>query len=281
MTVLRVATWNVRTCLTREGDRVDLDLTAAVLRSLDADLVALQEIDRDQERSGHADQARALGEALGTAWRFGPAMLGPAEPPRRWRPPEPDGDPGGPAYGVALLSRLELEAVETVVLAAPEGRGEPRVALVARVRAGDLRLSVAATHLSFVRRDGVRQLRSLQRHLAGSPSGRGGPDDPRGPSSRGGRGGPVPAPRLLLGDLNLWLPVVRLVSLPGWRPLVRGATFPNRPPGSAGPSVQIDHVLVADAVGVDLRARRTRIAASPVSDHRAVVVSLELAPRPA
>jgi endonuclease/exonuclease/phosphatase family metal-dependent hydrolase len=268
MTVLRVATWNVRTCLTREGDRVDLDLTAAVLRSLDADLVALQEIDRDQERSGHVDQARALGEALGMAWRFAPALLGPAEPPRRWRPPEPDGDPGGPAYGDALLSRVELEAVETFVLPFPEGHGEPRVALVAQVRAGVLSLSVASTHLSFVRRDGVRQLRSLQRRLAGSPGGRGGP------------GGPVPAPRLLLGDLNLWLPVVRLVSLPGWRPLVRGATFPNHPPGSRGTSVQIDHVLAADAAGVDLRVRRTRIAASPVSDHRAVVVSLELASRP-
>jgi endonuclease/exonuclease/phosphatase family metal-dependent hydrolase len=274
MTVLRVATWNVRTCLTREGDRVDLDLTAAVLRSLDADLVALQEIDRDQERSGHVDQARALGEALGMAWRFAPALLGQAEPPRRWRPPEPAGDPGGPAYGVALLSRVELEAVETFVLPLPEGRGEPRVALVARVRAGVPSLSVASTHLSFVRRDGVRQLRSLQRHLAGSRGSQG------GPGGWGGSGGPFPAPRLLLGDLNLWLPVVRLVSLPGWRPLVRGATFPNHPPGSRGTSVQIDHVLAAGAAGVDLRVRRTRIAASPVSDHRAVVVSLELAPRP-
>jgi endonuclease/exonuclease/phosphatase (EEP) superfamily protein YafD len=111
---------------------------------------------------------------------------------------------------------------------------------------------VAATHLSFVPRDGVRQLRWLQRHLAGWP-----------------------APRLLLGDLNLWLPLVRMVSLPGWRPLVRGSTFPNHAPGSPRRTIQIDHVLAAGA-GADLRVRRTRIAAAPVSDHRAAVVDLEV-----
>ena len=162
---LRVATWNVRTCRTREGDRVDLELAAATLRSIDADLVAVQEIDRDQERSGRVDQARALGEALGMCWRYAPALLGPAEQPQRWRRPEQGGDQGGPAYGIALLWRVELETVAPVGLPRPEGRGEPRVALVARVRSGDRRLSVAATHLSFLPRDGIRQLRWLQRRL--------------------------------------------------------------------------------------------------------------------
>jgi len=252
MTAVRLATWNVRTCRTREGDRVDLDRTVAVLRSVDADLVALQEVDREQERSGGLHQACALGEALGMGWHFAPALLGPAMEPEHWRRAEPGRDPGGPAYGIALVSRLALEAVETVALPHPEGRGEPRVALVTRARVGGGRLTVAATHLSFLPGAGIRQLRWLQRDLARRP-----------------------APRLLLGDLNLRPPVVRLVSLPGWRSLARGGTFRNDPPGSPVRPVQIDHVLVSGG-GAHLRVRRTRVAAGPISDHRALVIDLEV-----
>jgi endonuclease/exonuclease/phosphatase family metal-dependent hydrolase len=248
---LRAVTWNVRTCRRREDERVDLDLTVATLRSLDADLVALQEIDRDQDRSDRADQARALGEALGMRWWCAPALLGPANYPDCWREPGPEGDPEGPAYGVALLSRLAAEAVRAVPLPRPRGRGEPRVALLARVRAGERPLSVAVTHLSQ------------------APRGRRAPA-PVAAASPGRRA----AARLLLGDLNLWLPMVRLASLPGWRPLVRGGTFRNRAPERLLPTVQIDHVLAHN--GDALRVRRAWIAAGPVSDHRAAVVDLEV-----
>src|SRR5574341_1782587 len=251
MTVLRVATWNVRTCRPRDPDpgRADLDRTAAILRSIDADLVALQEIDREQALSGGVDQARALGELLGMRWWFCPALLG-STGQGRWRRAEPAEDPGGPAYGIALLSRLEPESVTPVALPHPEGRGEPRVALIAQVGLDTGPLTVAATHLSFLPRAVVRQLRWLQRRLEAEA-----------------------APRLLLGDLNLWLPLVRLVSRPGWRPLARGRTFPNPPPGGAQRSVQVDHVLASG--GERLRVRRTRGAAGPISDHRALVVDLE------
>jgi endonuclease/exonuclease/phosphatase family metal-dependent hydrolase len=254
MSLLRVATWNVRTCRTRDADpdRVDLDRTAEVLRSIDADLLALQEIDRQQERSGGADQARALGELLGMRWWFHPALLGTAWGSKGWRRSAPGTDPGGPAYGIALLSRLEPEWVTPLALPHPQGRGEPRVALIARIGLGGGPLTVADTHLSFVPRSGIRQLRWLQRRLEAEP-----------------------APRLLLGDLNLWLPMVRAVSRSGWRPLARGRTFPNWPPGSAGRSVQIDHVL-ASGGGDRLRVRRSRVAAAPISDHRALVVDLEV-----
>lgn len=254
MTLLRVATWNVRTCRTRDPDpdRVDLERTAEVLRSIDADLLALQEIDRQQERSGGADQARALGELLGMRWWFQPALLGTAFSAEDWRPSELGTDPGGPAYGIALLSRVEPESVTPVALPHPQGRGEPRVALIARLGLLGGPLTFAATHLSFVPGSSVRQLRWLQRRLEGEP-----------------------APRLLLGDLNLWLPMVRALSRPGWRPLARGRTFPNWPPGGPRRSVQIDHVL-ASGGGDRLRVRRTRVAAAPISDHRALVVDLEV-----
>ena len=49
--VLTVATWNIYGGRTWEGARVDLELTLATLRRLDADLIAVQEVDRDQARS--------------------------------------------------------------------------------------------------------------------------------------------------------------------------------------------------------------------------------------
>jgi endonuclease/exonuclease/phosphatase family metal-dependent hydrolase len=243
---LTVATWNIFGGRVWNGSPVDLELTLAMLRRLDADLVAVQEVDRAQPRSHGADQARQLGEALGMEWRYAPAMLG--TPGRRdgWRAPTPgDADPGGTAYGIALLSRLPLAGTETVLL--PQaGRDEPRVALVAGLADG---LTVAGTHLSFVPGPNLTQLRALQAHL----------------DERGG-------PRLLLGDLNLWSPLVRALSRPGWRPLVRGPTFRNRPPGSAARMVQLDHVLAA---GASFTPGRTRIVSGPASDHRAVVVELE------
>jgi endonuclease/exonuclease/phosphatase family metal-dependent hydrolase len=83
-------------------------------------------------------------------------------------------------------SRVDLDLPQA-------GRDEPRVALVAELADGGRRLTVAGTHLSFVPGPNLRQLRALQRHL----------------DERGG-------PRLLLGDLNLWWPLVRVASRPGW-----------------------------------------------------------------
>jgi endonuclease/exonuclease/phosphatase family metal-dependent hydrolase len=248
---LRVASWNIFAGRTWDAGRVDLELVLAMLRRIDADLVAVQEVDRDQDRSHRADQARLLGEALGMDWRYAPALLGTPGGPDGWRPPAPgDPDPGGTAYGIALLSRLPLDRVETVVL--PQaGRDEPRVAIVAEMAEAGRRLTVAGTHLSFVPGPNLVQLRALQRQL----------------DERGG-------PRLLLGDLNLWWPAVRLLSRPGWRPLLHGGTFRNRPPWSRGRLVQLDHVLAAGAAGT-LRPRARRIVSGPASDHRAVVVELE------
>jgi endonuclease/exonuclease/phosphatase family metal-dependent hydrolase len=254
VTRLRVVTWNLQNCLGRDpGSGTDLAGAVAMLRSIDADLVALQEVDREQDRSGGADQAAELATALGMRGWYAPALLGPTNRREEWRAAA-GSDPGGPAYGVALLSRLEVETVATVQLPRPERRGEPRVALVAGVRAGESPLTVACTHLSFIKPDAAVQLRWLERRLEAEP-----------------------APRLLLGDLNLWLPLVRLVSGCRWRPLAFGPTHPNPQPGSVRHSVRIDHVLGSDGGGAAVRVLRTRIVAGPVSDHRALVADLETA----
>src|SRR5437764_12047244 len=80
------------------------------LAGLDADVVGLQEVDVRQPRSGGTDQPAFAAAALGAdTWRFEPTVLG-APAVRGWRPAtgRPDEASGGPAYGIALVSRLPV-----------------------------------------------------------------------------------------------------------------------------------------------------------------------------
>src|SRR5947207_1956421 len=64
-TALRIATYNVHRCRGLDG-RTRPDRIAAVLRTIDADIVALQEmVGPGPHGGGHAE---ALGAALGMGW---------------------------------------------------------------------------------------------------------------------------------------------------------------------------------------------------------------------
>lgn len=121
---LRVVSYNIRHGVGMDG-KLDLDRTAAVLRRLEPDLVALQEIDESCGRSGKVDQAAALGKALGMEHQFGEFM-----------------DYDGGRYGLAVLSRLPVKATRRHAL--PRG-AEPRCALEVEVAMPGLE-----TPLSFV-----------------------------------------------------------------------------------------------------------------------------------
>ncbi|MBC8071730.1 MAG: endonuclease/exonuclease/phosphatase family protein [Deltaproteobacteria bacterium] len=84
------------------GGELGLAPVIAALRDFDADLVALQEVDRGTRRAKRVDQPRAIAEALGMHVEF-------AE----------HGGPGGGRTGVALLSREPLTHVERIEL--PDG----------------------------------------------------------------------------------------------------------------------------------------------------------------
>ena len=240
---LRVATWNIAGARREASGQVDLDAVLAGVRALGADLLAVQEVDRQLARSGRADQPRAIAEALGPGWfwSYAPALVGDDLRPL-------DGpDPGGPAFGNLLASRLPLTAVEHLRFP-PAGGGEQRTAVVGLLQLGLRPLVVAATHLSNRQGHNVRQLRRLQAIVAARP-----------------------APRLLLGDLNLCSSALLLASRRGWPEAGCGRTFP-----SSRPTQQLDHVLRNDPAGV-VRPAGSRVAAAPVSDHRALVVDLHVA----
>ena len=228
----------------------------AACASLEADVLALQEIDRNQARSGRVDQTKAVAEGMGAAaWRFEPALVG--EPGATWRAAADDDDlaGGGAGYGVGLVARLPVRAWHVVRLraakvrapvAVPGGRGrfillpdEPRVALAAEVETPSGPLVVASTHLSFVPGWNLVQLRKLTRALAA-----------------------LGLPCVLLGDLNV--PGSLPARATGWRPLAKVRTFPG-----SSPSMQIDHALGHGLLPVVMHAPARPL---PLSDHRALVL---------
>ena len=121
---LRVVSFNIRHGVGMDGT-LDLDRTAAVLRRLEPDLVAVQEVDEKCRRSGGVDQAAALGKAIGMEQRFGEFM-----------------DYDGGRYGLAVLSRLPIKATRRHEL--PRG-AEPRCGLEVEVEVPGLDLPVSFT----------------------------------------------------------------------------------------------------------------------------------------
>jgi endonuclease/exonuclease/phosphatase family metal-dependent hydrolase len=130
-------------------------------------------------------------------------------------------------------------------------KDEPRVLLAAVLDTPTGPLTVATTHLSFVPGWNLRQLRHAVRSLRA-----------------------LPAPRILLGDLNM--PAAPIRALTGWKPLGRAATFP-----SPAPRAQLDHIL-ADPRGRTRLGRVVQVCTPhpPVSDHRPLIVQLDAGTHP-
>ncbi|MFC7497578.1 MULTISPECIES: endonuclease/exonuclease/phosphatase family protein [unclassified Nocardioides] len=253
---MRLATFNILHGRSPADDRVDVERFAAAVRELDADVLALQEVDRNLPRSAHADLTAVAAGAMGAAeHRFVAALDG--SPGATWTAATGAEQPDSAGYGVALLSRYPVTAWEVVRLPALPARGpwrwhdqrlprlvrdEPRVAVAAQVETPAGSVTVANTHLSFLHYWNGRQLRQLVRALR----------DAR-------------RPLVLTGDLNMGPRraerVTGLVSLAAHR------TFP-----ADSPDRQIDHVL-ADGALVATASEARRLA---LSDHLALVVDLEI-----
>ncbi len=253
---MRLVTFNVLHGASPDDGVVDLDRFARAIVALDPDVLALQEVDRGQERSHGADLADVAAQAMGAAsTRFMAAMT--ADPRGRWRPAPRSPGPDVAAYGVALVSRHPMSGWRELRLPriAPPfpllrrdprrvelRREERRAAVIAQLETPEGPLLVASAHLSFVPGWSQLQLYALRRALA-----------------------TVGGPAVVMGDLNMTPPPARAVTR--FRPLVSALTFPVDEP-----RFQIDHVLARGDVGEVVDARAVQL---PMSDHRALVVELD------
>lgn len=259
---MRVATFNVRHGRPERSRHPDTGQLVAAVRSLDADVIGLQELDRGTARVGGADQPALLAEATGMDLRFARAI-----------------DHDGGQYGVALASRIPLGATEVLRL---PGGGEPRVAVLGVVTdrgstgsdsngsdstgfdgagsdgtgsdgtaehrpdregggSGRVSWAVGCTHLTTVTSDAVRQLGIVLDALVELADGR---------------------PAVLLGDLNLGAEHVGpVISERGWIAAPSGPTHPT-----ARPARRIDWVLVRSGSVTSSAVLDVR-----VSDHRPLI----------
>ncbi|MGE2689423.1 endonuclease/exonuclease/phosphatase family protein [Mycolicibacterium pulveris] len=252
---MRMATFNILHGRSVHDGVVEQDRLIEAVRELDADILALQEVDFDQPRSNKTDLTAIAAEAMGAlSHRFVAAISG--TPGATWMAATGDEQPGTAAYGIALLSRFPAEHWQVLRLPRIPMRfpmylpgpnrvavvdEEPRAAMVGRLDTPLGPLTVANTHLSFVPGWNRVQLRHLLRDLRGFPS-----------------------PSVLMGDLNMTPDSVRRWS--GLRALAHGRTFP-----AEAPTRQLDHILTGDS---GLRVERCCAPLLPVSDHRALVVDV-------
>ena len=252
---MRLATFNLLHGRSLTDGRVVPERLAEAARTLAADVVGLQEVDRGQLRSGGVDQTAQVAGATGAEhWRFVPAVIG--TPGVRWRAASDEEDERLPAYGVGLVSRWPVVRWQVLRLPAARVRApvllpgtrrvvwlqdEPRVGVVAVVETPLGPVTVGTTHLSFVPGRNGAQLRTLTAAMA-----------------------QLPGPRVLLGDLNLPGPLPRLLTR--WRSLARTPTYPG-----PEPRVQLDHVLASGELPPVTAVEAVPL---PVSDHRALLVQL-------
>lgn len=250
---MRIASFNILHGRSLDDGRVDVDRLASAVKTLDADVLGLQEVDRDQPRSLGADLTAVAAEAMGAVdHQFVAALSG--TPGGTWMAATGEEQPGSASYGIALLSRYPVISWRVVRLPALRAsvplwsphtnrpflaRDEPRVAVAAVLDGPSGQFTVCNTHLSFIPGWNSAQLRRLVRSLEGTRE-----------------------PLVLMGDLNMQRRQAARTS--GLTPMASAPTFPT-----GHPVRQLDHVLVRGRMRATGPAEAVRL---PLSDHRALVV---------
>lgn len=144
----RLMTFNIKHAA-RRGGGTDIGAVARVISESQADIVSLQEVDKNQLRSAFLDQGAWLARELGMNAVFGPAI-----------------DRGFGQYGNLLLSRFPILSARTLSL---PSRLEPRSAIIARVVTPAGHVTLLVTHLGLSYQDRADQINAILGELAKEP----------------------------------------------------------------------------------------------------------------
>jgi endonuclease/exonuclease/phosphatase family metal-dependent hydrolase len=246
---LRVMTYNIHSCIGLDG-RVQPERVLRVIRAASADVVALQEVDANRQRSRRADQAQFLAVELGMSHHYFAVL-----------------EDRGERYGLAVISRFPLRVVQMAHLTPADARrrSEARGAMWVELDTSAGKVQLINTHFGLTGEERRRQAAAL----AGEAwLGKMSPIDPVilcGDLNSGPRS---PACRVLGGRLRDAHCVAALRR--------RGATFP-----SLLSMRRIDHIFVSEQFRVaEVFSPRTPTAVL-ASDHLPVCADLELVQPPA
>lgn len=215
---MRVGTYNIKNGLDLERARTDNRKLVEACRTLDVDILALQEVDRRRVRSRFRRQSQLVARRTGAKQTFG-----------RTRRRDLIG-----GYGNALLVRGTLSDVARWDLPITPGH-EARGAILATVEVGKVRCSVAATHLQNRRKEwpgheAPEQLRAVLAALKTRPG-----------------------PRLLMGDMNLRERIAApIIEEAGFVAVEHGPTWPAPEPEHSIDWIAVDGFEIVDAEVVHL-----------------------------
>jgi len=238
----RVATYNIHKCQGLDR-RVRPKRIADVLKEIDADIIALQEVVGMDEAAREHNHLRAIADELGFDFRIGEN--------RRHR---------GAAYGNAVLSRLPFVADHNhdITWRRREPRGCLQVTIASEDGPTSARLQIYNVHLGtafFERRSQAHRLLELVEHHS----------QPQ-------------VPRIILGDFNEWtrglathlLSYHFKMAVPEYR-LGRARTYP-----SVLPLMHLDHIYYDSHLELaSVTVHRSRLALV-ASDHLPVVADFRL-----
>jgi len=227
-------TWNIA------AGHGNLGRTADIIRSMNPDVVALQEVDvRWSERSAFVDQADSLARSLHMNVRFAPIY-----------------DFSPRQFGVAVLSRFPIVSWtnhEITRLSTQQANATPAKAPGFLETVIDLRgtsVRVFSTHLDYRSDPSVRE-KQVSEMMAVI--------------------GQSAMPTILAGDLNATSSAPELKPLmASFQDMAAAADGGDMTYPSEAPTKRIDYVLASSGFTVS----ETRVAATDASDHRPVMLTM-------